>query len=68
MFQNGEVFMASCVIFCAGGFRELWEPLEKDDYILCIFNECFIFAAKFEHNIKNSYVVHAELGYKSFIL
>ena len=26
--------MASCVIFCAGGFRGLWEPLEKDDYIL----------------------------------
>ena len=26
--------MASCVIFCAGGFRGLWEPLAADDYIL----------------------------------
>ena len=26
--------MASCVIFCAGGFEKLAQPMEKDDYIL----------------------------------
>lgn len=26
--------MASCVIFCAGGFSGLWEALEEKDYIL----------------------------------
>ena len=32
--------MASCVIFCAGGFQTLWQPLEADDYIIAADGGC----------------------------
>ena len=32
--------MASCVIFCAGGFRCLWETIRADDYIIAADGGC----------------------------